>query len=330
MASDVLQTTKMNTAADVVEMEIAGLKQLYKHLSDANSALSSAMREAVAACKSMKGRVIVTGMGKSGHIARKIASTLASTGVRASYVHPGEASHGDLGMISKDDIVMALSNSGETPELGDAIGYCARFGIPLIAMTSKAGSTLASASDILLLLPEAPEACAITKAPTTSTTMMIALGDALAVTVLNEKGFTADDFHTFHPGGKLGAALKRVTDLMHHKEMPLCQPNEAVSTVIEVISSKGFGCIGVQDNQGRLVGMVTDGDLRRSYTQSLDELSVADIMTQNPTTIEASGLAAEALAIFNKKRITALFIVDEDHKPIGLLHVHDCLATGVV
>ena len=330
MASDVLQTTKTNTAADVVEMEIDGLKQLFKHLSDANSALSSAMREAVAACKSMKGRVIVTGMGKSGHIARKIASTLASTGVRASYVHPGEASHGDLGMISRDDIVMALSNSGETPELGDAIGYCARFDIPLIAMTSKAGSTLASASDILLLLPEAPEACVITKAPTTSTTMMIALGDALAVTVLNEKGFTADDFHTFHPGGKLGAALKRVTDLMHHNEMPLCRPDDTVSTAIEVISSKGFGCIGVQDNQGRLIGMVTDGDLRRSYTRSLDELSVAEIMTQNPTTIEASGLAAEALAIFNKRRITALFIVDEDHKPIGLLHVHDCLAMGVV
>lgn len=321
---------KVNTAAEVVRTEIDGLARLYDGLADANSALSSAMQEAVSACKSIRGRVIVTGMGKSGHIARKIASTLASTGVRASYVHPGEASHGDLGMISKDDVVLALSNSGETPELGDALGYCARFNIPLIAMTSKRESTLAKVSNILLLLPEAPEACAITKAPTTSTTMMVALGDALAVTVLNEKGFTADDFHTFHPGGKLGAALKRVTDLMHHKEMPLCNPEDPVPMAIDVISNKGFGCIGVRNDQGQLIGIVTDGDLRRSYAQSLHELSVADVMTKNPKTIEASGLAAEALAIFTEKRITALFIVDEDHRPIGLLHVHDCLSTGVV
>lgn len=329
MSSEVLQTMQVSTAAEVVEIEIDGLRQLYEHLSDPDSSLSNAMQEAVAACKLIKGRVIVTGMGKSGHIARKIASTLASTGVRASYVHPGEASHGDLGMISKDDIVMALSNSGETPELGDALGYCARFNIPLIAMTSKAGSTLAEASDILLLMPKAPEACAITKAPTTSTTMMMALGDALAVTVLSEKGFTADDFHTFHPGGKLGAALKRVTDLMHHKDMPLCHPQDPVSKAIEIISHKGFGCIGVQDDSGKLIGMITDGDLRRSYSRSFDELAVLEIMTRSPTTIEASGLAAEALAILTEKRITALFIVDKDHKPIGLLHVHDCLSTGV-
>ncbi|MEM1037300.1 MAG: KpsF/GutQ family sugar-phosphate isomerase [Pseudomonadota bacterium] len=330
MASDLLQAAQTNVAADVIQTEVEGLTALHHELNNSCSALTLAMQAAIDACLTIEGRVIVTGMGKSGHVGRKIAATLASTGVNASYVHPGEASHGDLGMISRDDVVLALSNSGETPELGDTMGYCARFGIPLIGMTSGAGSSLATASDILLLMPKAPEACGITKAPTTSTTMMMALGDALAVSVLREKGFTEEDFHTFHPGGKLGAALKRVTDLMHHKDMPLCAPDETVDVAVEIISKKGFGCIGVQDSDGRLIGMVTDGDLRRNFGKSFSETAVEDIMTADPTTISQTGLAAEALALLSERRITAVFIVDSDQKPIGLLHVHDCLSTGVV
>jgi len=215
-------------AIEVLSTEVAGLEKLKVALTDGDEAFTTAFAEAVHACLKVRGRVIVTGMGKSGHIGRKIAATFASTGTPASFVHPGEASHGDLGMISEDDIVLALSNSGETPELGDVLSYSQRFGIPLIGITSGPQSSLAKASNILLLMPKADEACGITRAPTTSTTMMIALGDALAVAVLRQKGFSADDFHKFHPGGKLGAALKRVTELMHHKDIPLCLEGELV------------------------------------------------------------------------------------------------------
>ena len=213
------------TALEVLETEQLGLAALMDALQNDEAPLSIAFQAAVDTIQSASGRMIVTGMGKSGHVARKIAATLASTGTPALYVHPGEASHGDLGMIADEDVVLALSNSGETPELGDIIGYCGRFDIPLIGMTSGAGSTLAEASTVALLVPKSAEACGITKAPTTSTTQMLALGDALSVALLRLKGFSQRDFHTFHPGGKLGAALKRVTDLMHHKEMPLCAPD---------------------------------------------------------------------------------------------------------
>ncbi|MHA7857244.1 MAG: KpsF/GutQ family sugar-phosphate isomerase [Henriciella sp.] len=317
------------TALEVLETEQMGLTALMDALQDDEAPLAVAFQGAVDAITSATGRTIVTGMGKSGHVARKIAATLASTGTPALYVHPGEASHGDLGMIADDDVVIALSNSGETPELGDIIGYCGRFDIPLIGMTSGAGSTLAEASNVTLLVPKSAEACGITKAPTTSTTQMLAFGDALSVALLRLKGFSQRDFHTFHPGGKLGAALKRVTDLMHHKEMPLCAPDAPFTDVVSAITAGGFGCCGVVENS-KLIGIITDGDIRRALSGTGSNLTAADIMTRNPRTIRDDGLAAEALSMLSEYRITALFIVSEDDQPIGLLHVHDCLAIGVI
>lgn len=322
--------SKTDVAAQVIATEIAGMSELSKILSDPQAPLTEALDAAIEACLSVKGRVIVTGMGKSGHVARKIAATLASTGTRASYVHPAEASHGDLGMISTEDVVLALSNSGETAELGDILGYAGRFGITLMSMTANPDSTLAKASDIKLIIPKADEACAITRAPTTSTTLMMALGDGLAVAVLRARGFTAQDFHTFHPGGKLGAALKRVTDLMHHTDMPLCQPGDSVGTAVSIITRSSLGCVGVTDDDGKLAGIVTDGDLRRHFNRSLGDTPVSEIMTKNPRTVAHDALAAEALSTLSEHRITALFIVDPDNRPLGLLHVHDCLASGVV
>lgn len=318
-----------STALEVLQTERQGIDALISGLSDETGALAAAFQSAIETIKDSTGRVIVTGMGKSGHIARKMAATFASTGTPSLYVHPGEASHGDLGMIADSDVVIALSNSGETPELGDIIGYCGRFDIPLIGMTAGAESTLADGSNILLLIPKSPEACGITKAPTTSTTQMLALGDALAVALLRLKGFSARDFHTFHPGGKLGAALKRVTDLMHHTEMPLCAPNASFAEVVEAITAGRFGCCGIIEN-GRLIGIITDGDIRRALLSSTHDVKADQIMTRSPHTIREDGLAAEALSMLSEFKITALFIVNEADEPIGLLHVHDCLAIGVV
>lgn len=306
------------------------MEALRAALTDDKSAFARGFCEAVALLEQNHGRIIVTAMGKSGHVARKIAATLASTGAPASFVHPAEASHGDLGMIRPKDIILALSNSGETAELGDIIAYAGRFEIPLVAITSGAQSTLARAAKVALVMPDAKEACAVTHAPTTSTTMMMALGDALAVAILTGKGFTTNDFHQFHPGGKLGAALKRVTDLMHHSEMPLCQAGDSVAHAVGVITEMGFGCAGVVDANGALIGMVTDGDLRRHFNRSLANAEVRDVMTKNPQTVSESSLAAEALSLFSKRKITAVFIVDDTGKPLGLLHVHDCLSVGVV
>lgn len=317
-------------AIEVFETEIEGMQTLVEALRESGSPLTKAVQDSVALCANVKGRVIVTGMGKSGHVARKIAATLASTGTRASYVHPAEASHGDLGMISTDDVVLALSNSGETAELGDILGYAGRFGIPLIAMTANADSTLARAGDVQLIIPKAREACSVTKAPTTSTTLMMALGDAVAVAILRGKGFSAEDFHTFHPGGKLGASLKRVTDLMHHTDMPLCGPDDPVADAVGKITESGFGCVGVVGADGKLAGMVTDGDLRRHFDETIEDKPVTSIMTANPRTVRHDALAAEALSLMSTHRITALFIVDDAGKPLGLLHVHDCLASGVI
>ena len=316
-------------SVEVLETEKAGLDALIQALASDDAPLAGAVKEAVQTIFDAKGRTIVTGMGKSGHIARKIAATLASTGTSALYVHPGEASHGDLGMIEDDDVVIALSNSGETPELGDIIGYCGRFDIPLIGMTSGAGSTLAEAANIRLIVPKSPEACGITKAPTTSTTQMLALGDALSVALLRKKGFSERDFHTFHPGGKLGAGLKRVTDLMHHKKMPLCSPDTPFSTVVTTITDGGFGCCGVLQGE-RLIGIITDGDIRRALASDAAGQTAETLMTRNPRTIHEDGLAAEALSMLSEHKITALFIVNTEHAPVGLLHVHDCLAIGVV
>jgi arabinose-5-phosphate isomerase len=307
----------------VIRAEIDGLEDL-------SAALETPFEDAVGACAAAHGRVIVTGVGKSGHVGRKIAATLASTGTPAQFVHPVEASHGDLGMIGSDDAILALSNSGETSELADIIAYSRRFEIPLIAITGGARSTLAEAADIVLLLPAAPEACPMGLAPTTSATMMMTLGDALAIALLERKGFSSADFRRFHPGGKLGRRLLRVRDIMHTgDEIPLVSPDARMSEAILVMTAKSFGCVGVCDSGGRLIGVITDGDLRRHMGRSLLERTVAEVMHRHPKAIAAAGLAADALGLMNRFAITALFVLGEDERPIGFLHMHDCLRAGV-
>jgi arabinose-5-phosphate isomerase len=273
--------------------------------------------------------VIVTGMGKSGHVGRKIAATLASTGTPAFFVHPGEASHGDLGMIAPEDVIMALSWSGETAELKDLTDYSARFRIPLVAITAAADSTLGRAADVVLTLPQAREACPHNLAPTTSSLMQHALGDALAIALLESRGFTALDFRVFHPGGKLGAMLKFVRDVMHAgAAVPLAAVGTAMSGAVVEMSAKGFGCVGITDTEGRLVGIVTDGDLRRHMRPDLLDARVETVMTRNPKTVRPDQLASEALEIINSSKITAL-IVAEAGKPVGIVHFHDLLRAGV-
>lgn len=318
-----------NTSADArrtVEIERDGLDALATALMD-GTALSDALVATVEAVRKAPGRVIVSGMGKSGHVARKIAATMASTGTPASFVHPAEASHGDLGMIGTDDLVLALSNSGETRELSDIVNYCARFDIPLVAITSGAGSSLANAADYLLLLPAVEEACSVTRAPTTSTTLMMALGDALAVALLRGRGFNSDDFKTYHPGGKLGAAFQRVSDVMKTGVMPLASADMSVPDLVAIITQGGAGTAGII-RDGALVGVVTDGDLRRHIGRDLMRLKAVDIMTNHPVTVDADTLAADALGLLNRKRIQVLFVV-KDGAPVGLLHVHDFLKEGV-
>ncbi|AZS22053.1 MULTISPECIES: SIS domain-containing protein [unclassified Caulobacter] len=300
---------------------------------DALRALSDSLGEAfvqsVETIFNAKGRVVCTGMGKSGHVARKIAATLASTGTQAMFVHPAEASHGDLGMIGPDDVVLALSKSGAGRELADTLTYAKRFSIPLIAMTAVADSPLGQAGDVLLLLPDAPEATAEVNAPTTSTTLQIALGDALAVALLERRGFTASDFRVFHPGGKLGAMLRTVGDLMHGvDELPLVPAESPMPDALLVMSEKRFGAVGVIDDAGRLTGLITDGDLRR-HMDGLLTHTAGQVMTHAPQTIAPGALAAEALKLMNDRRITVLFVV-EDQRPVGVLHVHDLLRAGVI
>jgi arabinose-5-phosphate isomerase len=291
--------------------------------------LSETFAKAVETVFNAKGRVVCTGMGKSGHVARKIAATLASTGTSAMFVHPAEASHGDLGMIGPDDVVLALSKSGAGRELSDTLAYAKRFSIPLIAMTAVADSQLGQAADILLLLPDAPEATAEVSAPTTSTTLQMALGDALAVALLERRGFTASDFRVFHPGGKLGAMLRTVRDLMHgDDELPLAAAATTMRDALLVMSEKRFGAVGVLDDAGQLIGLITDGDLRRHMDGLLDHRA-DEVMTRAPLTIGPGALAAEALKIMNEKRITVLFVVD-GQRPVGILHVHDLLRAGII
>jgi arabinose-5-phosphate isomerase len=276
------------------------------------------------------GRVIVTGMGKSGHVGRKIAATLASTGTPALYVHPAEASHGDLGMITRFDVVLALSNSGETAELTDIITYTRRYAIPLLAITSRSESSLADAADLALILPDIGEACPIGLAPTTSTTMMLALGDSLAVALLERKGFSPSDFQIYHPGGKLGRQLLKVSDLMHQAEaVPLVPLDRMMSDVLLVMTTKSFGCAGVIDTDGRLVGIITDGDLRRHMAPGLIGRSAGGVMTPSPQAIRPAVLAAEALRLMNERKITSLFVVDDALHPLGIVHLHDCLRAGI-
>lgn len=280
--------------------------------------------------RSEGGRVIVTGMGKSGHVGRKIAATLASTGTPAMYVHPAEASHGDLGMVTKHDAVLALSNSGETSELTDIVTYTRRYEIPLVAITSRTESSLAEAADLALILPDVGEACPMGLAPTTSTTMMLALGDALAVALLERKGFSTADFQIYHPGGKLGRQLMKVADLMHEGDsVPLAGPDQPMTEVLLVMTQKSFGCVGVTAADGSLTGIITDGDLRRHMEGGLLGRKACEVMTHAPLTIRPGILAAEALRVMNAKKITSLFVVDDDKRPIGILHLHDCLRAGV-
>jgi arabinose-5-phosphate isomerase len=310
-------------ARRVILAEISGLQRLAEALGDA-------FRTALDACAAVRGRIIVTGVGKSGHVARKIAATLASTGTPAQFVHPVEASHGDLGMIASQDAILALSNSGETTELADIIAYSRRFKIPLIGITGGARSTLAGAADVVLLLPEAAEGCPMGLAPTTSTTMMMTLGDALAIALLERKGFSSADFHVFHPGGRLGRRLLRVRDIMHEgSEVPLISLTARMSDAILVMTAKSFGCVGVCELEGCLVGVITDGDLRRHMRDSLLGQSVGAVMNRNPKVIAAAALAADALGLMNRFAITSLFVVDDGGQPIGFLHMHDCLRAGV-
>jgi arabinose-5-phosphate isomerase len=310
-------------ARRVIRAEIDGLDRL-------DRALDGTFTAALDVCTAVKGRLVVTGMGKSGHVARKIASTLASTGTPAQFVHPAEASHGDLGMISVNDAILALSNSGESIELADIVAYSRRFDIPLVAITAARASTLAKAADIVLLLPTAQEACPMGLAPTTSTTMMLALGDAIAIALLERRGFSSTDFLRFHPGGRLGRRLLRVSDIMHAgNAVPLIGPDAPMSEAILVMSGKSFGCVGVCAGDGRLVGIITDGDLRRHMNDGLLGLRVAAVMHREPKTIAPGGLAAEALGMMNRLAITALFVVDESHRPVGFIHMHDCLRAGV-
>ena len=328
VASDNRQETPLardlEVGRRVIRAEIDGLRQLAGALDDAFGA-------ALDLCAGASGRVIVTGMGKSGHVARKIAATFASTGTPAQFVHPAEASHGDLGMIGAGDLVIALSNSGNSAELGDIVAYSRRFKIPLVAITGDRRSTLAEAADVVIALPRAAEACSMGLTPTTSTTMMLALGDALAVALLERKGFSTEDFQLFHPGGSIGRKLLRVRDIMHTGDaVPLVAPETAMSEAILVMTAKSFGCVGVQNGDGRLVGVVTDGDLRRHMDDRLVSRTVAEVMHPEPKTVGAAGLAAEALGVMNRFSITSLFVVDETDRPIGFLHMHDCLRAGVV
>ncbi|MDP5307072.1 KpsF/GutQ family sugar-phosphate isomerase [Paracoccus spongiarum] len=310
----------IDTARRVIRTEISGLEQLA-------AGLGPEFRQAVDLVLGATGRVIVSGMGKSGHVARKIAATLASTGTPAQFVHPAEASHGDLGMVTRADVALVLSNSGETPELADLIAHTRRFQIPMIGVASRPGSTLLRQSDVALVLPAAAEACGNGIVPTTSTTMTLALGDALAIALMEHRRFTADHFRTFHPGGKLGARLSRVADLMH-PDMPLVDLEAPMSEALLVISQKGFGVTGVTDAAGQLGGIITDGDLRRHMEGLLDRRA-AEVMTAHPRVIAPDALAEAALAEMQERKITCLFAV-EDGVPRGILHIHDCLRAGMV
>jgi arabinose-5-phosphate isomerase len=312
----------LHAAAYVLSSESDALKALA-------DTLDATFVRAIRTIMACKGRITVTGMGKSGHVARKMAATFASTGTPAHFVHPGEASHGDLGMIMPEDVVIALSNSGETAELTDLIAYTRRFSIPLIAITGRAPSLLGDAADMTLLLPSVPEVCPMGLAPTTSTTMMLALGDALAVAVLESKGFTAEDFRNFHPGGKIGKMLLRVGEIMRKDgDMPLVSVNDAMTHVLVVMTEKSLGCAGVVDQDGKLVGMITDGDLRRHMKGDFLTRTAAEIMNKNPNTIGPQMLAAEALGIINDKKRTQLFVV-EGGEPVGVIHIHDLLRAGI-
>lgn len=314
------------SALRTLDAESSGLAALAAAL---QNGLGEPFREAVRVLSGAEGRVIVSGIGKSGHIGRKIAATLASTGTPAFFIHPSEAAHGDLGMVTSKDVLLAISWSGETIELKTLVTFSRRFGVPLISITSRAASALGQASDIVIELPRASEACPHGLAPTTSTTMQLVIGDCLAVALLEARGFTATDFKVFHPGGSLGAQLKFVADLMHKEDrLPLVRVDEPMTSALVTMTQRALGCLGILDGNGKLVGIITDGDLRRHMGPNLLSVTAGQIMTPNPKTIKPTALASSALDILNKSRITALFVVDGG-RPVGLVHVHDLLRASV-
>jgi arabinose-5-phosphate isomerase len=307
-------------------VESEGLAALSASLS---GPLGAAFVKAIDVINASRGRVVVTGIGKSGHIGRKIASTLASTGTPAMFVHPSEASHGDLGMVTTDDLVLALSWSGESSELAAVLNHTRRFRVPLVALTSAEESTLGRAAEIVLLLPKVDEACPHGLAPTTSTLLQLALGDAIAIALLEGRGFTAQDFRIFHPGGKLGASLKLVREVMRMDDrLPLVAIGTTVATAIDVITAKGQGCVVVTDSNGCLAGIVTDGDIRRHLGDGLGERPIETIMTPKPRTTRPEALLASAIEMLNSAGVLVLIVV-EDERPVGLVHLHDLLKAGV-
>lgn len=316
------ENAALNSARRVLETEIDGLKAL-------SDALDDGFARAVDLIAAVQGRVIVTGMGKSGHIANKIAATLASTGTPAQYVHPGEASHGDLGMITADDAVIALSNSGETAELSDIVSYAKLKSIPLITITGHADSTLSDAANVSLVIPDSPEACPLSLAPTTSTTVMLALGDAIAVTLLERRGFSPEDFRVLHPGGQLGSRLTLAADIMRSgDEMPLVELDTPMTETIIEMTAKRFGCVGVLGARGALAGIITDGDLRRHMENDILAMTAGEVMTPDPKAIGENILSAQVLAMMNENKITNYFVV-ADGRPVGIVHIHDVLRTGL-
>ena len=315
--------TDIASAKRTIDREVEALRMMENQF-DEN------LTKALDMIQETKGRIIVTGMGKSGHIARKIAATLASTGTPSFFVHPAEASHGDLGMVTNDDKIIAISNGGESRELSDILLYAKRYGIPLIAITKNPESTLGKAGDIVLKLPDDGEACPLGLAPTSSTTATLVLGDVLAIALMERKGFTKTDYKQRHPGGKLGAILQKVSDLMHKgDDMPIVNEDTSMQEALLVMTSKMLGCVGIVDNDGKLVGIITDGDLRRWLTSDVLNKKVSDVMTKNPKVVSPDILAAEALNIMNNtgRGITQLFAV-QDGKPVGIIHIHDCLRIG--
>ncbi len=311
------------SANKTIESEIEAISRLKDSVKAEN------LTKALDFMQNSKGRIIITGMGKSGHIGRKIAASLASTGTPSFFVHPAEASHGDLGMITEDDVVIAISNSGESRELIDILNYCKRFGIKLIAITKNSESSLGKAGDVVLELPNNGEACPLGLAPTSSTTATLVLGDILTVGMIERKGFSKEDFNDRHPGGKLGSILKRVSDLMHvGQEMPILDENANMQAVLLEMTSKRLGCVGFVNQAGDLTGILTDGDLRRCLSAKILEEKAVDLMTRNPKTISPNAMTAEALKIMHDKKITNLFVL-ENKKPVGVIHIHDLLNNGV-
>ncbi|TNB47705.1 KpsF/GutQ family sugar-phosphate isomerase [Martelella lutilitoris] len=327
------ETTDKTDAGDATLSALRTLAFEKKGLDALAEALENGLGEpfekAVALLRQTQGHVIVSGVGKSGHVGTKIAATFASTGTPAFFVHPAEANHGDMGMIAQKDAVVALSWSGESSELTALVAYTRRFAIPLIAITAGKQSSLALAADVVLSLPKAEEACPLGLAPTTSTTMQLAIGDALAIALLEVRGFSAVDFKVYHPGGKLGALLSHVADIMHvGEEIPLVRTGTPLPEAIMELSKRRFGCVGVIDDDGRLAGIVTDGDLARNLSRDMSALAVDDVMTAGPKTVRQTMMVSGALALIHKHNISALMVVDEDNHPVGIVHFHDFLRIG--